>query len=119
MKGNASAKMGVSGSGASLEQVCALLVTPSPQALDEAAAILERVAAEVAEASRPARRGAPGQLQEYEGIQRRVRFARILLERAAAYHAGWSAWLGSLTGGYEPGGEAAGRVSRGRLSIEG
>ena len=109
----------LSNSRAGLEQVCALLTTPSPPALDEAAAILGKVAAEVADAGRRVRSGAPAQVEEYHRLRGTARVARILLEKAATYHAGWSACLGSLTGGYGPGGEAAARVLPGRLSIEG
>jgi hypothetical protein len=105
-----------SSSRADLDEVCGLLRTPCPQALDRAAAILGKVVAEVAEARR---RGAPAPPEEYQGIRRAARLARVLLDKAAVYHAGWNAWLGSLTGGYGPGGEAAAPESRGRLSVEG
>ncbi len=101
---------------ADLDEVCALLGAPSPQALDTAAGILGRVVAEVARA-RGQRDGAQG--QEYRGIRRAARIARILLEKARAYHAGWNSRLGSLTEGYGPGGAAAAPMLRGRLSIEG
>jgi hypothetical protein len=109
----------LSSSRAGLDQVCALLMTPSPEALDAAAAILGRVVADVAEAGRRVRSGAAAEAEEYRGIRRGVRRARILLEKASAYHAGWAAWLGSFTSGYGPGGAAQAPVARGRLSIEG
>jgi hypothetical protein len=102
---------------AALAQVCALLETPSPQALDRAVAMLGEVVAEVAEARRHG--GAATQREEYRGIRRAARLARVLLDKAAAYHAGWNALLGSLTCGYGPGGQAATPVSPGRLSVEG
>jgi len=102
---------------AGLDEVCALLAKPSPQALDSAAAILSGVVADLSAARR--RRGRHAQRDEYRGIRRASRLARILLEKAAAYHAGWNAWLGSLTGGYCPGGAAAAPMARGRISIEG
>jgi hypothetical protein len=106
----------LSSSRASLARVCELLETPSPEALDQAEEILGRAVEEVAEARR---RGAPAQPEEYRGIGHAARLARVLLDRAAAYHAGWNAWVGILTGGYGPGGKAAAPVSRGRLSVEG
>jgi hypothetical protein len=117
MERRISGSAGLAASRASLDEVCGLLVTPSPEALDQAAAILGRVVAEVAETRR--RQGSLEQWQEYEGIQSAARRARALLDKAAIYHAGWNAWLGSLTGGYGPGGAAAAPVSGGRLSVEG
>jgi hypothetical protein len=107
----------LSSSRAGLEEVCGLLRTPCPQALDDAAAILGRVVTEVAEARRQWLSGAPP--EEWHGLERAARLARVLLEKAAAYHAGWSARVRSLTGGYGPGGEPAAQIARGRLSVEG
>lgn len=107
----------LSGSRAALDEVCVLLATPSPQALHAAAGILGRVVAEMAEAR--GRRDGVAQRQQYRGIRRAAQVARILLEKAKAYHAGWNSRLGSLTEGYGPGGAAAAPMMRGRLSIEG
>jgi hypothetical protein len=102
---------------AALDQVCALLAKPSPGALDSAADILSRV---VTELSAVRRRCGPNALpEEYHGVRRGVQLARTLLDKAASYHADWNASLGSLTGGYCPGGAAAPPLARGRLSIEG
>jgi hypothetical protein len=102
-----------------LDQVCLLLTTPSPEALDRAAAILDAVVAEIADARRGMQRERAAPLAEYQAIRRASRMARILLDKAAAFHAGWNARLRSLTAGYEPGGEAAASTWRGRLSVEG
>jgi hypothetical protein len=119
MKESMPVSVALANSLADLEEACGLLRTPSPPALDAAAAILGRVVAEVAEARRGRPGGASAQTAELHGLQRVVRRARVLLEKASAYHEGWSARVRSLTGGYGPGGEPAAAITRGRLSVEG
>jgi hypothetical protein len=109
--------VGLSDSRAGLEQVCGLLLTPSAEALDAAAALLGSVVVEVAKARQTLGPGPP--TEDYEGIRRAARLARILLDKASTYHGGWHAWIGSRAGGYGPSGQVAALVSRGRLTVEG
>jgi hypothetical protein len=118
MKESMPGSVELSNSRAGLEEVCGLLRTPSPQALDAAAAILGRVVAEVREGRR-GQCGASPQPEEFYALRRAAGIASVLLDKASAYHAGWSARVRSLTGGYGPGGEPAVATVRGRLSVEG
>ncbi len=58
-------------------------------------------------------------LLELQRLRQAAGRARKLLDKAAAYHAGWSAYLGSRAGGYQPGGEAAPLARPRRLLAEG
>lgn len=96
-----------------LEQVCALLLAPTPDVLDRTAVLLEA-------AIREARAGGAGEASgDAHRLARFVRFARTLLEKAAAYHAGWAVLLGSATGGYQADGAAVPVAPAGRLLLEG
>ena len=110
---------GLAGAHAGLQQVLALLTSPSPEVLALAAAVLHSVVAEM-----PSWRKAPGipaaaQRGEIEHIRELAARAAILLAKAETYHAGWIACLGSLTGGYRAGGAPAPLPSTGRLWAEG
>jgi len=102
-----------------VEQVCRLLVTPSPAVLDRAAAVLERAVGLMADWLKKEGRPGEGQSTELRHLRRAAAQARALLEKAAAFHAGWTARLGSWTGGYQAGGEPAAVIRPGRIWVEG
>jgi hypothetical protein len=104
---------------ASVERFCELLITPSPAVLDQAALLLESAIADLALWRKGGAVPAEKDLTELRRIRRAAAQARGLLQRAAAYHAGWAAYLGSRTGGYQAGGEAAPVARPRRLLAEG
>ncbi len=116
---------------AGVERFCLVLSTPSPAVLEGAAVLIEAAIAEVAawrkrraawleEAARAAQAGPMEQdLMELRRIRRAAGRARKLLEKAAAYHAGWSAYLGTRAAGYQPSGEAAALPRPRRVLAEG
>ena len=104
---------------AGIERFCDLLCTPSAAVLDGAAILIETAAAELALWRKRQHAPAEQDLVELRRLRRAARRARKLLERAAAYHAGWSAYLGSRTSGYQAGGEAAPLARPRRLLAEG
>jgi hypothetical protein len=104
-----------------VERACALLLAPSPDALDGCSGVFETAARQLT-ALRPALHGAGGDaetLVEAWRLQRNVRRAGALLANASAYHARWNHLLGVKTAGYRPGGEPAEAPRSGRLSLRG
>lgn len=104
-----------------VERACALLLAPTPDALDGCSGVFEAAAHQL-RALRPALDGAggdPEMLVEAWRLQRNVRRAGALLANAAAYHTRWTHLLGVKTAGYRPGGEAAETPRSGRLSLRG
>jgi hypothetical protein len=104
---------------AGLRHVIALLTTPSPARLAEAAGLLASAIAQaqnwrgLAEAASAPQRG------ELACLRTLVGRATVLLTKAGLYHAGWMACLGALTGGYRADGAPA-RVSwSGRFAASG
>jgi hypothetical protein len=104
---------------AGLEQVCALLKDPMPAALEDTAAILSSVVAQVVDARRVLQGGSAGARLELSRVRRAAMHAAILLEKASTYHSGWTFYLGSRTGGYRPDGGAAELPVSGCFSVHG
>jgi hypothetical protein len=92
-----------------LEQVCSVLLRPSPEVLDECAFRCQQAAAELASClpHLHSARGRPKALAAAQRLQAAIRSARLLLENAAAFHDGWRAILGAMSGGYTCQGEPA------------
>ena len=110
----ASARAGVS-------DVCQILLSPSPAALDRCAPLLETAASEVS-ACLPELRSSKGTQEEVDEAQRlrlAVRHAQRLLEGAAEFHQNWIRRLGALSGGYTGRGEPAAVARGSRMQIEG
>ena len=103
-----------------VEQVCAWLISPSPETLDRCTGVLETAISEMAAGSSwlSQARGDPEALAEAWHLQRAVRRAGKLLENASDYHARWNRMLGSMTDGYRQGGEPAAVVHPGRICLE-
>jgi len=106
---------------AGVSDVCQLLLSPSPAALDRCTPLLETAVAEVS-ACLPELRGSQGRQDVLDEAQRlflAVGHAKRLLEGAAEFHHNWIRRLGALSGGYTGSGEPA-TVERGsRMQIEG
>jgi hypothetical protein len=102
-----------------LDGACALLLSPTPGALDRCAPLLQAAIADVtacqtAIAGRA--RAEPEAAAEARRLQGAVRQARCLLESAAAYHHNWARRMGVMSAGYDGRGEPA-VVERGRRLI--
>lgn len=106
---------------AEVNDVCQILLSPSPAALDRCAPLLETAVAEVA-ACLPELRSSKGTQNEVDEARRlhmAVCYAKRLLEGAAEFHRDWIRRLGALSGGYTGPGEPA-PVDRGsRMQVEG
>jgi len=102
-----------------LDRVCDLLLSPSPEALDQCTplfqAAIARVTACQAAATRPAQTE-PGAPAEALRLQSAVRRARCLLEAAAEYHQKWARRIATMSAGYDGRGEPA-AVDQGRRLI--
>lgn len=104
---------------ARVERVCGLLARPQPEVLDGTATLLEGAISELNEWRAQAASGTTTEIGEIRKIRELAGRARILLDKACAYHARWQAWLGSRAGGYQAGGEPAVVAAPGRVWIEG
>ena len=104
-----------------VERVCGLLASPSAEALDRCAVVLESACSDLASCLPWASgaRGTPEALVEARRLQAAVRRASHLLEIAQDYYAKWSRTLATLTSGYTPSGEAGEPVRRGLVSLTG
>ncbi len=102
-----------------LDRACDLLLSPSPEALDQCAPLLQAAVTEVT-ACQAAMAGPvrpePGAAAEGRRLQAAVRRARLLLESAAEYHRNWTRRMGAMSAGYDGRGEPA-AVDRGRRLI--
>ena len=90
------------------EQVCQLLVTATPEALESCTDLL-RAAVEKLHSV-----GGYPDAAESRRLYFAVRKAAKLLQNAADYHAGWVSWLDARTGGYQATGELE-SIARRRL----
>ncbi len=104
-----------------MSDVCQILLSPSPAALDRCAPLLETAVAEVSACLHELRRskGTQDEVDEAQRLRLAVRHAKRLLEGAAEFHQNWIRRLGALSGGYTGSGEPA-AVERGsRMQLEG
>lgn len=94
---------------AGVDRVCQLLLSPTPQQLDQCAQLLRAVIVEMP----PAGDGNSAATREQARLLKTsIGRAARLLEGAAAYHANWIRWLGARCSGYNGQGEP-GTVERG------
>jgi hypothetical protein len=104
-----------------VDRACALLVSPSPEALDRCSRVLETAGSRLEE-WRPRLRegiGNPAALEQARRLQAAVRRAGRLLEGASSFHLNWSRWLGAVSAGYTERGDPA-PVPRGnRILVRG
>jgi len=104
-----------------VERACDLLVSPSAEALDRCAGVLESACSDL-EACRPWVRGAQGNpeaVAEAHRLHQAVRRAAHLLLIARDYYAKWSHAWAALTSGYTPSGEAPAPVLPGLVCLTG
>ena len=106
-----------------VERACHLLLSPTPEQLDQSARRLSDAVAAVT-ACREAARGSsqppgPSVAAEARSLQQSIGRARRLLEAAAAFHANWVQYLGALCAGYTDRGEAAAVERASRLCARG
>jgi len=102
-----------------VEQVCTLLVSPSPEILDRCPLLLANAQAKILDSPHWLRSGDVDALAEANRLRRAVLRADTLLRNAWAYHRNWNRLLGSLSGGYVPGGRPATVAHQGKLLLQG
>jgi hypothetical protein len=101
--------------------VCQILLSPSPPALDRCAPLLESAVAAVSACLSQLRssKGTQDEVEEAQRLRLAVRHAKRLLEGAAEFHQNWIRRLGALSGGYTGRGEPAAVERCSRMQIEG
>ncbi len=95
------------------EQVCGLLVSPTPEALESCAGLLGAAVDKLRSVE------ADDDHVEVRRLYFAVRKAAKLLQNAADYHAGWISWLDARTGGYQAGGEPENMARRRLVCVRG
>ena len=106
---------------ADVERVCTLLISPTPEVLDQCPNWLQR-AGEALANLRPGlgpAKGNPQALAEAQQLHAAVGRARRLLDNAADYHRRWNQIMGTMSAGYLPGGDAAPVYRPGRVCLRG
>ena len=101
-----------------LWHACELLLSPTPEVLDQCSALLVTTARNVA-ISWPEPGGNQSALQEARQLQAAVRHARVLLDSAFAFRQAWGRRLGAMTAGYTARGEPARVDPSFRLTVRG
>jgi hypothetical protein len=104
-----------------VERACALLASPSAEALDRCLGVLESACSGLTNFRPMTTRGDghPEVLAEALRLQEAVRRASGSLQIARDYHAKWTQTWGSFNTGYAPQGSAAAPVRRGLLCLTG
>jgi hypothetical protein len=106
--------------GLELNRAADLLISPTPEALDQTAALLRAATLELALVRGGLSPGAGLPAKEAaRGLRAAAHRASRLLEAAASFFGNWNRHLGAITGGYIPGGEPAAVVRRGHVSLHG
>jgi hypothetical protein len=106
---------------AEVERACGLLVSPTSEALDCCAGLLESACSDLV-SCRPWMSGAEGNpeaLAEARRLQEAVRRAGHLLEIARDYYAKWTEAWTALGAGYAPRGAPAATVRQGLVYMTG
>ena len=99
-------------------RVCQMLLSPTPEVLDQCSVLLETTTKALA-GCRPQPDGNAGALTEALKLRAAVRRARLLLDTACAFHQAWIKRLSAMSGGYTAYGEPA-VMDRGyRLAVRG
>ncbi|HUK17634.1 MAG TPA: hypothetical protein VLW65_14510 [Bryobacteraceae bacterium] len=104
-----------------LEQVCEMLLRPSPEALNDCEQRLARATVEM-EASRPAWSEAARDRQAGEQarlVRHSLHHAQRLLENAARFHAGWRRRRAAMNGEYRADGSIPDLRCPARIFVEG
>jgi hypothetical protein len=104
-----------------LEQVCRMLLRPSPEILEACEERLAKVAKEI-EASRPLWREARNDIQvvgEARSVKRALQRVRRLLDTAARFHAGWRRIRAGMSGQYQSDGSLPEIRCRARIFVRG
>ena len=104
-----------------LNRAADLLVSPTPDGLDQTARLLETAALELAAVRRDLSPGAglPATREAARGLWAAAHRASRLLEAAADFFGNWNRHVGAITGGYTPGGEPAPVVRSGHVLLHG
>ena len=104
-----------------LEEVCRMLLRPTPEVLESCVARLAAITTEI-EATRPQWPGLIGNREtavEARMVRRALSNARRLLDTAAQFHSGWRKLRAALTGGYRADGSAAEIALPCRIFVQG
>jgi hypothetical protein len=103
-----------------LDAACALLLSPTPDAVDRCATQLESTGSRLAGVcdQMAAAQGDPAAIEEARKVRRSFERASRLLDSAAQFHQNWQAVRGALTGGYTNRGEPALLRHNGRVCLE-
>jgi hypothetical protein len=101
-----------------VQRACEMLVSPTPQILDQCFVLLETTTRDLA-SCRPEPDGKASALQEAQQLHAAVGHAKTLLDRAFAFHQAWTRRLGAMTAGYTPHGEPACVAGGFRLVVRG
>jgi hypothetical protein len=104
-----------------IDQVCTLLVEPTPEHLDRSADLLAQAMTRLAacrEMPAGSGRSSPAVVQIRQ-LQTGLARARRLLEASAAFYAGWVSCAGALCAGYTRGGQPGALAGHSRLWAEG
>jgi hypothetical protein len=104
-----------------VDQVCNLLISPSPTALDSCSHLLETAGSRLALLQPQLRPGAgnPTAQEEARRLRAAVMCAQRLLENAFSFHVNWGRLLGALTAGYTERGDPAPAPRQGRICVQG
>ena len=101
-----------------VQRACEMLVSPTPQILDQCFVLLETTTQDLA-GCREEPGGNPAALQEALQLHAAVHHAKALLDGAFAFHQAWARRLGAMTAGYTPHGEPACVAGGFRLVVRG
>jgi hypothetical protein len=104
-----------------LEEVCQMLLRPTPEVLDSCASRLVCITAEI-EATRPQWPALAGKCEaavEARLVRRALAHIRLLLDNAAQFHSGWRKLRAVLIGGYRADGSAAEIAMPRRIFVQG
>jgi hypothetical protein len=103
-----------------LDAACALLLAPTPDAVDRCATLLESAGNRLTgfRDQMAGAQGDPAAIQEARKVRRSFERTSRLLESAAHFHQNWQAVRGALTGGYTNLGEPAPLRHNGRVCLE-
>jgi hypothetical protein len=100
-----------------------MLLSPTPEVLDQCALLLEAAEKDLAccrsEPDGKALEGKGEALQEAHQLRAAVGRASLLLEAALAFQQAWTKRLGAISGGYTASGEPVGAYRGSRLVTQG
>jgi hypothetical protein len=108
--------------GLELNRAADLLVSPTPEALDQTTALLQAATLELAavRAGLSPGVGLPAAAREAaRGLRAASYRASRLLDAAADFFGNWNRYAGAITGGYIPGGEPAAVIRPGHVWLHG